>query len=127
MTDFAAIDFETANYNRSGICSVEIVAVENGRITDKVYYLIRPRSHFYCSWATDIHDISYYDTVNEPEFSGIWKTIKPKLKNLPFAAHNSPFDAGCLKAASEIILPCRPLPGNSSPDSASTPKKRKHA
>lgn len=102
MLNFAAIDFETANYNRSSICSVGIVIVDNGKITDKIYYLICPRPNFYCSWATDIHGLSYYDTINEPEFPEIWEKIKPKLENLPLIAHNSTFDAGCLKAVHDL-------------------------
>ena len=35
MTDFAAIDFETANKERSSVCSVGIVIVRNGEITEK--------------------------------------------------------------------------------------------
>lgn len=35
MTDFAAIDFETANKERSSVCSVGIVIVRNGEITDQ--------------------------------------------------------------------------------------------
>ena len=99
MLNFAAIDFETANYNRSSVCSVGIAIVENGEVTDKIYHLIRPRPNFYCLWATEIHGLSYYDTINEPEFPEIWEKIKPKLKNLPLVAHNSSFDVGCLKAA----------------------------
>jgi DNA polymerase-3 subunit epsilon len=102
MLNFASIDFETANYNRSSICSVGIALVENGRITDKIYYLIRPRPDFYCSWATDIHGLSYSDTANEPEFPGIWEIIKPRLGNLPFVAHNSSFDSACLKAVHNL-------------------------
>jgi DNA polymerase-3 subunit epsilon len=34
MTDFAAIDFETANGHRTSICSVGVVIVRNGAITD---------------------------------------------------------------------------------------------
>ena len=102
MLNFASIDFETANYNRSSICSLGIVIVENGVITDKIYRLVRPRPNFYCSWATDIHGLSYYDTLNEPEFPEVWEDIKPKLKSLPLVAHNSPFDAGCLKAVHDL-------------------------
>lgn len=102
MLTFASIDFETANYNRSSICSLGIVIVENGIITDKIYRLVRPRPNFYCSWATDIHGLSYYDTLNEPEFPEVWEDIKPKLKNLPLVAHNSSFDEGCLKAVSDL-------------------------
>jgi DNA polymerase III epsilon subunit-like protein len=41
MTDFAAIDFETANGKRSSVCSVGIVIVRNGEIVDKFYSLIK--------------------------------------------------------------------------------------
>ena len=34
MKDFAAIDFETANNERSSVCSVGIVIVRNGEIVD---------------------------------------------------------------------------------------------
>lgn len=102
MLNFAAIDFETANHNRSSICSLGIVIVENGVITDKIYRLIRPRPNFYSSWATDIHGLSYYDTLGEPEFPEVWEGIKSKLKNLPLVAHNSSFDSGCLKAVHDL-------------------------
>lgn len=35
MTDFAAIDFETANGRRSSVCSVGIVIVRDGGIVYK--------------------------------------------------------------------------------------------
>lgn len=47
MTDFAAIDFETANKERSSVCSVGIVIVRNGEITEKLYQLIRPYPNYY--------------------------------------------------------------------------------
>ncbi len=34
MLDFAAIDFETANGQRSSVCSVGIVIVRNGQLVD---------------------------------------------------------------------------------------------
>ena len=42
MKDFAAIDFETANNERSSVCSVGIVIVRNGEIVDSFYSLIQP-------------------------------------------------------------------------------------
>lgn len=102
MLNFASIDFETANHHRSSICSLGIVIVENGIILNKIYRLIRPRPNFYCSWATDIHGLSYYDTMNEPEFPEVWEGIKAKLDNLPLVAHNSSFDEGCLKAVHDL-------------------------
>ena len=40
MRDFAAIDFETANNQRSSVCSVGVVVVRNGEIADTFYSLI---------------------------------------------------------------------------------------
>lgn len=42
MKDFAAIDFETANNERSSVCSVGIVVVRDGKMVDSFYSLIKP-------------------------------------------------------------------------------------
>ena len=47
MTDFAAIDFETANECRSSVCSVGVVVVRGGEIVDEFYSLIRPEPEYY--------------------------------------------------------------------------------
>ena len=47
MQDFAAIGFETANNERSSVCSVGIVVVRNGEIVDKFYSLIQPEPNYY--------------------------------------------------------------------------------
>jgi len=41
MDNFAAIDFETANNERTSVCSVGVVIVKDGEIVDKFYSLIR--------------------------------------------------------------------------------------
>jgi DNA polymerase-3 subunit epsilon len=46
MNNFAAIDFETANYNPSSVCSVGIVIVQGGQIVEKIYRLIRPEPEY---------------------------------------------------------------------------------
>ena len=46
MKDFAAIDFETANGKRTSVCSVGVVVVRGGEVTDSFYSLIRPRPNF---------------------------------------------------------------------------------
>lgn len=43
MQDFAAIDFEAANNERSSVCSVGVVIVRGGEITDKFSSKIRPQ------------------------------------------------------------------------------------
>ena len=42
MENFAAIDFETANEQRTSVCSVGVVIVREGEFVDSYYSLIRP-------------------------------------------------------------------------------------
>ena len=102
MKSFVAIDFETANQHRSSVCSVGVVIVENATITDSFYELIKPSPNFYCDWATDIHGINYWDTINAKTFPEIWQQISNRINGLPLVAHNSPFDESCLKAVHEF-------------------------
>jgi DNA polymerase-3 subunit epsilon len=98
MTDFAAIDFETANGYRTSVCSVGIVIVRNGQIAEKIYRLIRPEPDDYWWRFTEIHGLTAADTENEPAFPSVWKEIVPKIAGLPLVAHNSSFDESCLRA-----------------------------
>ena len=47
MQDFTAIDFETANNEKSSVCSIGIVIVRNGEIVEKFYSLIKPEPEYY--------------------------------------------------------------------------------
>lgn len=98
MKDFAAIDFETANNNRSSICSVGVVIVRNGLIVDRLYSLIRPTPNFYSHYCVAVHGITSCDTEFAPEFIEVWSEISSKIEGLPLVAHNSAFDEGCLKS-----------------------------
>lgn len=109
MTDFAAIDFETANGKRSSVCSVGVVVVRGGEVVDSLYRLIRPRPNYYSAFTTAIHGLSYADTADAPDFRTVWEEVAPRIEGLPLVAHNSPFDEGCLKAAFELYG--MPYPG----------------
>jgi len=98
MFNFAAIDFETANYNSSSVCSVGVIIVRNGQITDKIYRLIHPEPEWYSYWNTQVHGLTAADTDKAKVFPYVWEEIAPIIKGLPLVAHNSPFDEGCLKA-----------------------------
>lgn len=102
LNDFAAIDFETANQSSGSVCSVGVVIVRERIIVKKIYKLIRPRPHFYSYWTTKIHGLTAQDTENAPDFPEVWQEIAGDIEGLPLVAHNSPFDAGCLKAAHQI-------------------------
>ena len=98
MKDFAAIDFETANNERSSVCSVGIVIVRNGEIVDSFYSLIQPEPNYYNYWCTQVHGITRHDTESAPVFPEVWKQIEPLIDGLPLVAHNKAFDESCLKA-----------------------------
>ena len=63
MKDFAAIDFETANNERSSVCSVGIVIVRGGEIVDKFYSLIKPEPEYYNYWCSQVHGLDRKSVV----------------------------------------------------------------
>ena len=102
MLNFAAIDFETANNERSSVCSVGIVIVRDGNIVDKFYSLIKPEPEYYNYWCSQVHGLSLDDTMEAPVFPDVWAQIEPMIEGLPLVAHNKAFDESCLKAVFRI-------------------------
>lgn len=97
MKDFAAIDFETANYHHESVCSVGIVIVRNGINVDNFYSLIHPEPNEYMYQNIRVHGIHQEDTEDAPIFPEVWRQIEPKIEGLPLVAHNKAFDEDCLK------------------------------
>ena len=102
MLDFAAIDFETANNERSSVCSVGIVIVRNGEIVDSFYSLIQPEPNYFNYWCQRVHVLGHEDTDNAPIFPEVWAEIEPLIEGLPLVAHNRPFDESCLKSVFRV-------------------------
>ena len=102
MTDFAAIDFETANEQPSSVCSVGVVIVRGGEIVDSFYSLIRPEPEYYQWFCQRVHGICAEDTYCTPVFPRVWEKVAPMIEGLPLVAHNSRFDEGCLKAVHRV-------------------------
>ena len=99
MREFAAIDFETANGNPSSVCSVGIVVVRDGIITDRYYRLIHPAPNYYSPGNVRVHGLTREDTDNEDYFPEVWADVAQRIEGLPLVAHFSRFDEGCLRAA----------------------------
>lgn len=102
MEDFAAIDFETANGERSSVCSVGIVVVRGGEITDTFYSLIKPEPEYYNYWCSRVHGLCLADTEDAPVFPDVWAQVEPLIGGLPLVAHNKAFDESCLKAVFRV-------------------------
>ena len=97
MTDFAAIDFETANEQPCSVCSVGVVIVRGGEVVDSFYSLIHPEPEYFQWFCQRVHGLSAEDTEDAPVFPEVWAKIAPKIEGLPLVAHNARFDEGCLK------------------------------
>lgn len=102
MTDFAAIDFETANEQPSSVCSVGIVVVREGQAVDSFYSLIHPEPEYYQWFCQRVHGITREDTEDAPVFPYVWEKIEPLIVGLPLVVHNARFDQGCLKAVFRV-------------------------
>ena len=80
MKDFAAIDFETANRERSSVCSVGVIIVRGGEIVDSFYSLIKPEPDYYNYWCQQVHGLCSRDTENAPVFPDVWAKIAPMIE-----------------------------------------------
>ena len=98
MKNFAAIDFETANSERTSVCSVGVVTYREGVKVDEFYSLIKPEPEYYNYFCSKIHGLTLKDTEDAPVFPEVWKQIEPLIEGLPLVAHNKAFDESCLKA-----------------------------
>ena len=102
MTDFAAIDFETANEQPCSVCSVGVVIVRGGEVVDTFYSLIHPEPEYYQWFCQRVHGLSAEDTEGAPVFPEVWAKVAPLIEGLPLVAHNARFDEGCLKAVHRV-------------------------
>jgi DNA polymerase-3 subunit epsilon len=104
---FAAIDFETADYGRDSACALAVVRVDGDRIVDRAHFLIRPPRRSFA--FTYLHGISWADVADAPTFRQLWPRIRSSFDGVDFlAAHNAPFDRSVLRACCEkagVALP----------------------
>ena len=84
MKDFAAIDFETANSERSSVCSVGVVIVRDGEIVDSFYSLIKPEPDYYNYWCQRMHGLCSRDTDGAPVFPDVWGYKRGQAPMLPY-------------------------------------------
>jgi DNA polymerase-3 subunit epsilon len=95
--NFVAIDFETANAQRSSPCAVGLCVVDRGHISENYAKLIRPPDLCFHKRNIAIHGIHPKDVENEPEFPAIWENLKPFIENRTLVAHSAKFDISVLK------------------------------
>lgn len=94
---FVALDFETANEQRDSACAVGIAIVEDGRVVQTRYHLIRPRELRFSPWNVRIHGITPEHVKDAPTLTELWPAIAPVLEHQVVVAHNAPFDISVLR------------------------------
>ncbi|WP_375388718.1 exonuclease domain-containing protein [uncultured Amnibacterium sp.] len=99
--DFAAIDFETAGPSAASACSVGVVAVEDGRVVDRVGWLIRPPAghDVFSEWNVRIHGITPDRVVGAMGWADQLDDLLAAIGGRPVVAHNARFDMGVVRAA----------------------------
>lgn len=97
---YVAIDFETSAYRGACACAVGMARMENLRVADTYYSLIRPPSSRV--YFTDVHGLSWQDLKNERSFAEVWPEMAAFMAGAKYLiAHNARFDSGVLNACCE--------------------------
>lgn len=97
MHSFVAIDFETATGSLASACSVGIVTVTNGVITDEYISLIQPPENEYWRGNILIHGITPAMTESLSGFYAIYPEVRKRLQGRTVVAHNEQFDRNVLQ------------------------------
>ena len=99
ITNFVALDLETANAYRGSICQIGITEVIDGKVQPSKSWLVKPQNNEYDEFNIEIHGITPEDTKNSPSFPEVWKEVKPFLEGKTVVAHNTSFDMYALRDA----------------------------
>ena len=100
--NFVSIDFETANEKRNSACALGITKVENNKIVEEKYWLIKPYEMRFEPINVWIHGIVEEDVENEMHMDKLWQEIKPYLENNFVVAHNASFDMSVLRNTLDV-------------------------
>ena len=105
---WAAIDFETANYDATSACALGAALVDEGRVSGTLYSLIRPPRIDFVPRFIGIHGITPDDVATAPTFAEVWEPVARLLAGRTLLAHNASFDMGVLRACLDHYRMARP-------------------
>ncbi|MBL3686097.1 DNA polymerase III subunit epsilon [Leucobacter zeae] len=106
--DFTAIDFETANSHPSSACAVGMVRVRDGRVAERVSWLIRPPAGHaeFLPFNIRIHGITAAMVADASDWADQLTDLRDFIGDDVVVAHNASFDMGVIRAAcAETITP----------------------
>ena len=88
MLSFNSIDVETANEDRSSICQIGIVRIEDGAIQDQWKTLVDPEDEFN-PWNTYIHGITEDDVRGSPTLPQLHDELRDRLNATVIVSHTA--------------------------------------
>ena len=108
--DFVAVDFETAGPTAASACSVGVVVVEDGRVVERLGWLIRPPAghDVFNEWNIRIHGITPDRVVDAVPWADQVEHLVAAFGDRPVVAHNARFDMGVIRAAcfaTDVLTP----------------------
>lgn len=95
MSDYVAIDFETANQYRSSACAIGMARFSaDGSIQETYSQLIKPHPDFgrFSRRNIAIHHISPRDVAHAPSWADIYGDVLSFIGSSTLVAHNAGFD-----------------------------------
>jgi DNA polymerase-3 subunit epsilon len=110
MSNFTAIDFETARGDRASICQLGLVVVEQCKIVERITFSVQPPNNLYSAVNIGIHGITPEQTRDEETFDKVYLKIKPYIEGKSVVAHNALFEIDCLAKA--LMYYKMPVPSN---------------
>ena len=97
VTDFIALDVETANADFASICSIGLVHFRSGLVFKSLTILVNPEDEF-DPINIGIHGIRPEDVVGKPTIAKVFPVINAALQDTAIV-HHSPFDRTALARA----------------------------
>lgn len=94
--NFTALDFETANWYRRSACSIGMVRVEDGKVIDEYYALIKPEPFWFHPVNCNIHGITEDQCRHERSFDTLWPIIREWIDGQIIVGHNVSFERSVL-------------------------------
>lgn len=95
MTNFVAIDFETAGRGHATACAVALVEVTEGVITSRWNTLIDPECGF-DGINISVHGIQPEDVIGSPTWPEVMEQIARRIDGRLVIAHNASFDTNVI-------------------------------
>ena len=99
LSDFAAVDVETANNFRRSICEIAVATADDQGMIVCKSWLIQPPANRYDEENSAVHGITAADTKDSPRFKDAWTEVQAAIGDRHLIAHNAPFDADCIGQA----------------------------